>query len=100
MRVIDHEPQSWFLLEADGEFYLDGRYSNSFVDYSFPMRLDAEEREAYERDGHGAVQRLYECVQYTAPGVAASRSPYVGRKVEPAVSEQMHRAIMAWKSMG
>lgn len=98
MTVAAHDPHYWFLLEEDGALYLDGRYAHSFVEYGHPMRLTAPEAEAYRREGHEAVQRLYDRVQATAPVLRASTSPYKGRRVSREVSDRMHAAVMAWKA--
>ena len=98
MTVIEHEPQHWFLLEEGGALFLDGRYSHSFVDYAHPMRLNEAEAEAYRREGRAAVQKLYDRVQYTAPGLRASTSPYKGRREPKDVEDRMYAAILAWKA--
>ena len=39
MKVIDHEPQSWFLLEKDRAIFLDANCNHSFYGYTFTLQL-------------------------------------------------------------
>ena len=81
MRVLDHEPHAWFLLEDDSVFYLDAHCSHSAVDFSVLVALNATERAAYEACGNGYLDRLAHDIHYSAPGVRGSRSLYQARNL-------------------
>ena len=101
MRVLDHEPQAWFLLEDDGVLYLDAHCSHSAVDYSVLIALDATERAAFEEGGHDYLDRLAYDIQYSAPGVQGSRSPFQARNLTSGPGDRSRRAdaaITAWRS--
>ena len=50
MRVIDHEPQFWFLFEDENErLILDVNCEYSFVSYDFMMFLSDEEMSDYKK---------------------------------------------------
>lgn len=96
MRVLDHEPQSWFLLEGDGRLYLDAHCSHSFVDYDFVMALNDDELAMFGKKGRGYLQRLRDDIQYSAPGVAISTSPYKRRNLFHGVGAEVREAVKAF----
>ena len=98
MTVVEHEPQAWFLLESGGDLFLDGRYSQSYADYSYPIRLSAEEARAYRENGRAAVGALFGRIQYTAAFRAGSASEHAGRRVSAEAEAQMHEAILRWNA--
>ena len=101
MRVLDHEPHAWFLLEDNGAFYLDAHCSHSAVDFSVLIALNATEQAAYEAGGHCYLDRLAHDIHYSAPGVRGSRSPYQARNLAIGPGDQSRRAnaaIKAWRS--
>ncbi|GFE89589.1 hypothetical protein [Steroidobacter agaridevorans] len=51
MKVIDHDPQTWFLLEDEGALFLDGNYNHSFVGYDWMIQLSAGEVAKYRARG-------------------------------------------------
>ncbi|HXH36858.1 MAG TPA: hypothetical protein VNJ54_20950 [Plantibacter sp.] len=68
MHYVDHEPESWFLVEQEGVLYLEARYSYSaIVDSSALIRLDDAERERYRTDGHNALSDLATQIHNSAP---------------------------------
>jgi len=80
MRVVEEGPGAWFLLERDGELYLDARYSYSaVVDDSALVRLEPAEREAYAARGRAYLDELQEAIHHSAP--YQSGSPYHARNL-------------------
>jgi hypothetical protein len=98
MRVVDHEPQWWFLLEEDGSLFLDANCNLSFVGYSFLLQLSAEELSAYARDGRAFINRLATEIQDSAPIARASTSRFKRRDLTGAYSDKVMRAIESWRA--
>lgn len=68
MQYVDHEPGAWFLVENEGTFYLDARYSYSAViDDSALIRLDESEVSGYRKNGHDHLSRLARRIHNSAP---------------------------------
>lgn len=68
MKYVDHEPGTWFLLEEDGVFYLEARYSYSAViDDSALVRLSDSEIEAHRAGGHDYLTGLARGIHNSAP---------------------------------
>ena len=68
MRYVDHEPGAWFLVERNGELFLDARYSyGSIVDDSALIPLDEAETSAYREGGHDYLTALARGVHNSAP---------------------------------
>lgn len=100
MRVIDHEPQSWFLLEDDGALYLDANCSHSFISYDFLLQLDESEAARYRREGRTYISWLAQDIQNSAPIVAASNSKYTGRDRSSEFSQRVTAAVQEWRQTG
>lgn len=49
MKVLDHEPYQWFLLEESGRLFLDANCNHSFIGYDFLILLNPEEIQAYQQ---------------------------------------------------
>jgi hypothetical protein len=97
MRVIDHEPQWWFLLEEDGWLFLDAYCSHSFIGYSFLLRLDVEELKAYGQEGRSFISRLATEIQDSAPILEVSTSRFKGRDLSRTHSDQVTKAVESWR---
>jgi hypothetical protein len=97
MRVIDSEPQSWYLLEHDGDLFVDGNYDYGFVGYEFLLKLNAEERARFEEDGRSFIDYLTTRIRETVPIARGSASPFVGRSLSGAYGDQVLAAVKAWK---
>lgn len=97
MRVLDHEPGLWFLVEDGDDLLVDGNYSNSFFGYAYPIRLAPEEAKAYRREGRGAIHALVAQIQHSVPVSPRSSSPFLGRRLDADTTSRMHKAIRAWK---
>lgn len=99
MKVLDHEPHAWFLLEDEGALYLDAHCSFSVFDYSVLIALDAEETSAYRAQGRPYLDELAERIHNSAPAAAVSTSPYRSRDLKTGPSaERASAAIIAWRS--
>lgn len=81
MHVIDHEPSGWFLVVEDGRLLLDVNVSHSFVSYNFLMELNHQESAEYASNGHEFISELAKKIQYSAPGMRGSTSPYSRRNI-------------------
>ena len=99
MKVLDHEPHAWFLLEDEGTLYLDAHCSFSVFDYSVLIALDADETSAYRAKGRPYLDELAERIHNSAPAAAISTSPYRSRDLRKGPSaEKASAAIVAWRS--
>lgn len=100
MQVVDHAPHAWFLLRDDDTLLLDVNCSHGPVGYEWTMVLNEEEAAQFRALGHDFIAQLAEQVQWTAPGVLNSRSPYLGRKVDRETRQRVTLAIKAWHQHG
>lgn len=101
MKVIDHEPYAFYLLEQDGRFYLDAYCSHSFFDYSVLIALTEEETREFFAQGRTFVARLAYSIHYSAPAALGSRSPYKSRNLsigDTPEAQKAHAAIMQWRA--
>jgi hypothetical protein len=97
MRVVDSEPQAWFLLEHEGDLYVDGNYDYSFVGYEFLLKLNRDERACFESEGRAFVDGLTRKIQDSAPNARGSASPYAGRNLANILGEQVLDAVQTWR---
>jgi len=98
MQVLDHEPQSWFLFEADGELYLDANCNHGAVGYSFMIRLTTAEVQKYRDEGRDYLNWLAQDIHNSAPILAASSSPYKTRKATKEEEAEASTALAAWQA--
>ncbi len=98
MQVLDHEPYSWFLFEADGELYLDANCNHSAFGYSFMVRLTAAEARRYRDEGRGYLDWLAQDIHNGAPILSASTSPYKLRRASDDEQAQASAALRAWQA--
>jgi hypothetical protein len=101
VKVLDHEPHAWFLIEDEGTLYLDAYCSLSVFDYSVLIALDADETSAYRAEGRPYLDALAERIHNSAPAAASSTSPYRSRNLSVGLSAENARAsaaIAAWRS--
>ena len=97
MKVVDHEPQSWFLLEDAGALFLDGNYNHSFMGYDWMIRLHRDEVDQYRKRGREFISWLAEDVQNSVPILEASTSSYKTRRVPDELYNKASAAIAEWK---
>ena len=68
MKYLDHNPGQWFLVEWQGDLYLDYRYSYSaIIDDSAFMKLSDEECRQYKTRGRTYVSELATAAHMSAP---------------------------------
>jgi hypothetical protein len=96
MTVIDHEPSGWFLVRDGERLLLDVNCSHSAASYQFLMELNASERAAYAAHGHAFISELAEKIQYSAPGVLGTTSPYRERILRGADPAAVDAVTIAW----
>lgn len=98
MRVLDHEPQWWFLLEEDGSLFLDANCNHSFAGYDFLLELSAEEHRAYKHEGREFISRLATEIQGSAPIVKGSTSRFRGRDLSRTHWDKVTKAAESWRA--
>jgi hypothetical protein len=77
MKVIDWAEGGWFLLEKQGQLYLDVHCGGGHADYSVFVSLDDAQRAAYERDGREAISSLARAIDDSGP--LRPESPWYAR---------------------
>lgn len=97
MRVIDHEPQAWFLVEEDGSYFLDANCSHSAFGYCYMVQLLPDETARYKNEGRNYLSILAHDIHYSAPVVIGSNSIYKGRDVSNRYSEKTKAAVKKWR---
>ena len=97
MKVLDHEPQWWFLLEDEGVLYLDANCNHSSISYDFLIRLEAGEVKKFRTEGRAYISRLASEIQNSAPILAVSTSKYNGRDLSQEYSERVIAAVKEWR---
>jgi hypothetical protein len=90
MKVADHEPHGWFLLQDGGRYYLDARVSRSAVDWSVLVQLTPQEYREYH-----AIGRLY--LNYLAARIHNFVEEYQSRDLTNDLESEVMRAIQAWR---
>lgn len=64
MKVIDFEPQLWFLLRQGNDYFIDVNCSHSFVGYGRFIQLDASELKEYKKRGKLFLNDFASDIQY------------------------------------
>lgn len=100
MRVLISKPQAWYVLEHDGEIFVDGNYNHSFVGYEFLIKLHPEERARYDKEGRAYIDELTRKIQDTVPIALGSASPFVGRNLASTYGQQVLAAVQSWRAAG
>ena len=98
MKVIDHQPGSWFLLGDDDRLFLDVNCSHGVFGYSVLIELNTAERDDYRSLGRGSLDGLAERINDSAPGARESGSVYAGRDLSRDRGENVSRAVAEWKA--
>ncbi|WP_154795307.1 hypothetical protein [Occultella kanbiaonis] len=94
MRYVDHEPGAWFLVEQQGIFYLDARYTiNSMVDDSALIRLAESELMAYQNGGHDYLSDLAGRIDKSGPH--REKSPFSERDLFRGRDSKKYRTAVA-----
>jgi hypothetical protein len=87
VRVLHGEPAGWYLLEDNGELYLDVNCNQSAVGFDITLRLDPAERTAFTERGRAFAAGLAEQIAY-------SPRTYWPRNITGPPQNQIHEAIM------
>ncbi len=90
MRVLLGEPAGWYLLEDNGELYLDVNVSNSAVGYSVLLCLDRAKRAAFAKRGRGFADEL-------AVRIGQSPDKYRKRNITGMLDNQVTEAVVAYR---
>lgn len=98
MVVLDHEPHRWFLLQDGDALLLDVHCSHGPADYLWTMALNDDEIAVLRSTGRIFLNQLAEKVQWSAPGVRGSTSPFLGRNLSSTHSEAVSDAIERWRT--
>ena len=101
MKVVDQQPYAWFLLEDEGNLYLDAHCSHSFFDYSVLIAMNEAETKAFRRSGRAYLDKLAYDIHYSAPAVRDSKSPFKSRNLSiggTPEEDDAHSAIVAWRA--
>ena len=100
MKVVDHAPHHWFLLDDAGVLLLDANCSHGAVGYDFLVALTPEETAEYRRQGREYLGRLATAIHDSVPIAAATASAYRGRNLAATHGERVMAAIVAWRAGG
>jgi hypothetical protein len=92
MKVIDFEPQSWFLLTDGTEFFLDVNCNYFFVGFSKLILLDEAESAQYKSKGKLYIDDLAADVQNRA------LTSYQNRNATPEIEKSVYESIMAFNA--
>jgi len=90
VRVLLGEPAGWYLLEEDGELYLDVNCNQSAVGFGITVRLDPAERAAFAGRGRAFAAELAEQIAY-------SPRTYWPRNITGPLAGQVTEAALAYK---
>ncbi|WP_206243899.1 hypothetical protein [Novosphingobium terrae] len=72
---MDHEPQSWFLLEEEGRLFLDAACDHGAFGYSWLIELNAEEQRQFTEQSRAYIGWLAQDIHNGVPILEASQSP-------------------------
>jgi hypothetical protein len=97
MRVIDHEPHSWFLFQEGENLFLDANCSHSFFGYGWMIQLNEEEQQCFKAEGRTYLNKLAQSIQDSAPILTVSTSKYKDRDVSRDYREQTSSAVKLWR---
>jgi hypothetical protein len=98
MRVVAHQPSSWFLLEEGDTLLFDVACNHSAFGYSWLIELDLAERQAFVLGGRAYLDRLAQDIHTGVPILKISTSPYKSRNRESQFGDAVSHAIQAWRA--
>jgi len=90
VRVLLGEPAGWYLLEDNGELYLDVNCNQSAVGFGITVRLDPAEWAAFAGRGRAFAAELAEQIAY-------SPRTYWPRNITGPLAGQVTEAALAYK---
>ena len=91
MKVVDHEPHVWFLLEEAGRYFMDARVSRSAVEWSVLLELTPEELDEYQAMGKTFLHKL-------AARIESFPDQYADRNLSTKMDSAVLKAIQEWQS--
>ncbi|QDH73059.1 hypothetical protein [Brevundimonas sp. M20] len=97
MRVLDHAPASWFLLEEGQRLYLDVNCNHHIVGHTVLIPLDSEELGRFRSEGRLFLDELSADIQQSGAGVLPT-SPYTARDLTRTLGEDVMRAVEEWRT--
>jgi hypothetical protein len=90
VKVADHEPQTWFLLEESGEYYFDARVTRSAAEWNVLIKLAPQESREYRAIGRTYLHDLAARIHNVA-------EEYSARDLNRELGEKVTRAIQEWR---
>lgn len=90
MKVIEFKPLAWFLVENDGELYIDVNCQSGFSGFSVVVQLNASEKMHYKNRGIRFIENL--------GSVIAEKSDYNHPRniKDKSLIDEVYKAILAW----
>ena len=88
MKVIDYEPQFWFFLKVENEYFIDVYCNQSFVGFNLTIKIDELEIIEYHKNGKVYLNSLANDIQYFA------LSKYKERDLIGEIKRQVFEAIL------
>lgn len=93
MHYVDHQPGGWFLVEYQGDLYLDARYAwNGMVDDSALIKLNEDESADHRARGREAIAELAQAIADRPP--YREKSPWHGRDLFRAPEGEVWRNLV------
>ncbi len=89
MRVLLSQPAGWYLLEDNGELYLDVNCNQSAVGFGITIRLDPAGQAAFAERGRAFAAGLAEQIAY-------SPRTYWPQNITGPLQDKIDEAIMAY----
>lgn len=93
MKVVDHGPQTWFLLAEQDRLYLDARVSRSAVEWGVLIELSPQERAGLAAQGKPYLDAL-------AASIDAAPERYAARDLGAARGREVAQVVVAWREAG
>ena len=90
MKVIEHKPLEWFLLQQGDDYYIDVNCSRSFVGFSVSVQLNSSEKMHYKNQGFSFIDSLGEAI---AQKSEINHPRNIDNKE---LLDTIHEAIMEW----
>ncbi|BFM48516.1 hypothetical protein THO17_06790 [Marinomonas sp. THO17] len=91
MKVVDHSPAAWFLLEHDDEYYIDVNCNSSFMGFSVLVQLNGSEKMHYNNQGVKYIKDLAEVI------AEKSDLNHLRNITNKELLNAAHDSIMSWK---
>lgn len=98
MKVIDHSPQFWYLLQDASDLILTVSCEHSFVGYDFTMKLNSNEITKYKQLGSAYLSELAEAINYSCPIARGSSSVFKERNIDAQYSDAIGQAVENWQA--